>query len=163
MFCLRNVGRTFVHTYTHVLSSWENTMQLDIPVKWRLIPLTWTLQTTIDIATNVHIVNQIVDKKETNQTTICIMYSLILLSFKKMIKMKPNILKTWYQVIDRLHFVKLFFLLSMLYYNLKQPFYRGLHSWNSTKFNETKEFVDMITTVWVVLCKSRITLLTDGH
>lgn len=86
MFCLRNVGRTFVHTYTHVLSSWENTMQLDIPVKWRLIPLTWTLQTTIDIATNVHIVNQIVDKKETNQTTICIMYSLILLSFKKWLK-----------------------------------------------------------------------------
>lgn len=109
VFCLRNVGRTFVHTYTHVLSSWENTMQLDIPVKWRLVPLTWTLQTTIDIATNVHIVNQIVDKKESNQTTICIMYSLILLSFKKMIKMKPNILKTWYQVIDRLHFVKLFF------------------------------------------------------
>lgn len=107
-----------------------------------------------------------------NKPEICLLYIIsdIAVLLKNMIKMKQNILKTWYQDIDRLHPLKLFFYLERCIITWRRFFQRFVEwqsAGNLTKLKETRliiYMIDIINVLLVVICKIHVPLLlTDGH
>lgn len=135
MFCLHNVGTILVHNGTCMGK--YNAVRSTCQVKIDSTDIN-TPDDNWDCDQCPHCESNCWQKR--NKPEICLLYILsdIAVLLKNMIKMKQNILKTWYQDIDRLHPLKLFFLLRALYYNLKKPFSEICRITISWKCNETQ-------------------------
>lgn len=129
MFCLRNVGTTLVYTGTCMRK--YNSVRSTCQVKIDSTDIN-TPDDNWDCDQCPHCESNCWQKR--NKPEICLLYilSYIAVLLKNMIKMKQNILKTWYQDIDRLHPLKLFFYLERCIITWRSLFQRFV------EFNETQ-------------------------